>query len=160
MGEKKIINALVTGGEASAGPPLGPALGPLGVNVLGIVNEINKQTADFKGMRVPVKVEVDQETKLFVISVGTPTTSALIAKESGVPKGSAKPNIDFVGDMSVDKVVSIARNKISGSYAKTIRSAAKEVVGSCVSMGVKIDGKDAREFMAEIEAGKWDSKFQ
>ena len=54
MGEKKIINALVTGGEASAGPPLGPALGPMGVNVLGIVNEINKQTGDFKGMRVPV----------------------------------------------------------------------------------------------------------
>lgn len=160
MGEKKVINALVTGGEASAGPPLGPALGPLGVNVLGIVNEINRQTGDFKGMRVPVKVEVDQETKQFVISVGTPTTSALVAKESGIPKGSAKPNIDFVGDLSVDKLVTIARNKMAGSYAKSVLSAAKEVVGSCVSMGVKVDGKDAREFMDEIEAGKWDSKFQ
>ena len=160
MGEKKIINALVIGGEASAGPPLGPALGPLGVNVLGIVNEINKQTGDFKGMRVPVKVEVDLETKLFTITVGTPTTSALIAKESGSPKGSAKPNLDFVGDLSIDKVVSIARSKLAGSYAKTVRSAAKEVVGSCVSMGVKIGGKDAREFMAELDAGKWDSKFE
>ena len=160
MGEKKIINVLVTGGEASAGPPLGPALGPLGVNVLGIVNEINKQTGDFKGMRVPVKVEVDQETKQFVISVGTPTTSALIAKESGIPKGSAKPNLELVGDLSVDKVVSIAKNKISGSYAASVRSAVKEVVGSCVSMGVKVDGKDAREFMAELDSGKWDSKLQ
>lgn len=160
MGEKKAINALVTGGEANAGPPLGPALGPLGVNVLGIVNEINKQTEDFKGMRVPVKVEVDLETKLFTVSVGTPTTSALIAKESGSPKGSGKPNVDFVGDLSIDKVVSIARSKMASSYAKTVKSAAKEVVGSCVSMGVKVDGKDAREFMKEIEAGKWDSKFQ
>lgn len=160
MGEKKVINALVTGGEASAGPPLGPALGPMGVNVLGIVNEINRQTADFKGMRVPVKVEVDQETKQFAISVGTPTTSALIAKESGIPKGSGKPNVEFAGDLTIDKVVSIARSKISGSYAKTVRAAAKEVVGSCVSMGVKIEGKDAREFMAEVEAGKWDAKFQ
>ena len=160
MGEKKIINALVTGGEASAGPPLGPALGPLGVNVLGIVNEINKQTTDFKGMRVPVKVEVDSETKQFTISVGTPTTSALVAKETGIPKGSAKPNLDFVGDLTIDKVVSIAKSKIAGSYAKTVRSAAKEVVGSCVSMGVKIEGKDAREFMDEIESGKWDSKFE
>ena len=160
MGEKKIINALVTGGEASAGPPLGPALGPLGVNVLGIVNEINKQTTDFKGMRVPVKVEVDIETKQFAISVGTPTTSALVAKETGIPKGSAKPNLDFVGDLTIDKVVSIAKSKIAGSYAKTVRSAAKEVVGSCVSMGVKIEGKDAREFMDEIESGKWDSKFE
>ena len=160
MGEKKVINALVIGGEASAGPPLGPALGPLGVNVLGIVNEINKQTGDFKGMRVPVKVEVDTETKLFTISVGTPTTSALIAKESGIPKGSGKPNLDFVGDLTVDKVVSIAKNKMAGSYATTVRSAVREVVGSCVSMGVKVDGKDAREFMKEIETGKWDAKLQ
>jgi large subunit ribosomal protein L11 len=160
MGEKKVINALVTGGEASAGPPLGPALGPLGVNVLGIVNEINKQTADFKGMRVPVKVEVDQETKQFAISVGTPTTSALIAKESGIPKGSSKPKTDLVGDLTIDKVVTIAKSKVAGSYAKDIRAAAKEVVGSCVSMGVRIEGKDPREFMAELESGKWDSKFQ
>ena len=160
MGEKKIINVLVIGGEASAGPPLGPALGPLGVNVLGIVNEINKQTGGFKGMRVPVKVEVDSETKQFAVSVGTPTTSALIAKESGIPKGSSKPNTDLVGDLTMDKVVSIAKSKISGSYAASIRSAVKEVVGSCVSMGVKVEGKDAREFMKEIEAGKWDSKLQ
>ena len=160
MGEKKIINALVTGGEASAGPPLGPALGPMGVNVLGIVNEINKQTGDFKGMRVPVKVEVDLETKLFTVTVGTPTTSALIVKESGSAKGSGKPNTDFVGELTIDKVISIARSKMAGSYAKTVRTAAKEIVGSCVSMGVKIEGKDPREFMAELDSGKWDSKFQ
>ena len=160
MGEKKVINALVTGGEASAGPPLGPALGPLGVNVLGIVNEINKQTAGFHGMRVPVKVEVDSETKQFVISVGTPTTSALIAKESGIPKGSSKPNTDLVGDLTMDKVISIAKSKVAGSYAASVKSAAKEVVGSCVSMGVRVEGKDAREFMKEIDAGKWDSKFE
>ena len=160
MGEKKIINALVTGGEASAGPPLGPALGPMGVNVLGIVNEINKQTGDFKGMRVPVKVEVDLETKQFTITVGTPTTSALIVKESGSAKGSGKPNTDFVGELTIDKVISIARSKMAGSYAKTVRTAAKEIVGSCVSMGVKIEGKDPREFMAELDSGKWDSKFQ
>jgi len=160
LGEKKVINALVTGGEASAGPPLGPALGPLGVNVLGIVNEINRLTGDFKGMRVPVKVEVDTETKQFTVTVGTPTTAALIVKEAAIAKGSGKPNQDFVGDLTVDKVVSIARSKISGSYATTLRSAVKEVVGSCVSIGVKIEGKDAREFMGEIDEGKWDSKFQ
>jgi large subunit ribosomal protein L11 len=160
MGDKKTINTLVTGGEASAGPPLGPALGPLGVNVLGIVNEINKLTGDFKGMRVPVKIEVDTETKQFTVTVGTPTTSALIAKESGIPKGSGKPNLEFVGDLPFDKVVGIAKNKMAGSYAKSVRSAVREVVGSCVSMGVKVEGKDAREFMAELDSGKWDSKLQ
>jgi large subunit ribosomal protein L11 len=160
MGDKKSINALVTGGEASAGPPLGPALGPLGVNVLAIVNEINKQTSDFKGMRVPVKVEVDTESKQFTVTVGTPTTAALIAKESAIPKGSAKPNLELAGDLTIDKVVSIAKSKIAGSYAKSIRSAAREVVGTCVSMGVKVEGKDPREFMKEIDSGKWDSKFK
>jgi large subunit ribosomal protein L11 len=160
MGEKKVINALVTGGEASAGPPLGPALGPLGVNVLGIVNEINKQTGDFKGMRVPVKVEVDLETKQFTVTVGTPTTSALIAKESGIPKGSSKPNVDLAGDLTIDKVISIAKSKMATSYAKTVKAATKEVVGSCISMGVKVEGKDPREVMRELNEGKWDSKFQ
>src|SRR2546428_2849089 len=114
-------------------------MGPHGVNVLAIVNEMNKATADFNGMRVPVKVEVDQETKQFTVNVGTPTTSALIAKESGIAKGSAMLNLAFVADFPFDKVVGIARSKVSGSYAKTLRSAVKEVVGSCVSMGVKVE---------------------
>ena len=160
MGEKQVINVLVTGGEASAGPPLGPALGPLGVNVLGIVNEINRQTGDFKGMRVPVKVEVDKETKQFVISVGTPTTSAIIAKVSGIDNGSAKPYTHLVGNLTLEMVISIAMSMIAGSYAADIKADAKEVVGSCVSMGVKVEGKDARVFMKEIDEGKWDAKFQ
>ena len=135
-------------------------MGPLGVNVLSIVNEINKATGDFKGMRVPVKVEVDQESKQFSVSVGTPTTSALIVKEAGIAKGSAKPKAEFVGDISFEKVLVIARRKIPDSYARTLRSAVKEVVGSCVSMGVKVEGTDPREFIKEIEGGKWDSRLK
>jgi len=154
--DKKVISVLVMGGEATAGAPLGPQLGPLGVNVLGIVNEINKVTADFKGMRVPVKIEVDTETKAFGVSVGTPTTSALVVKEAGVPKGSGKPNTDLVGNVTFEKVLNIAKVKIGDSYAKSIRSAVKEVVGSCVSMGIKVENTDPRQFMGQIEEGKWD----
>ena len=80
MGEKKSISALVSGGEASAGPPLGPALGPMGVNVLQVVNTINEKTKDFPGMKVPVKVEVDTETKKFTIEVGIPPHSCFGGK--------------------------------------------------------------------------------
>ncbi len=156
MGDKKVVSALVTGGEASAGPPLGPQLGPMGVNVLAIVNEINKITGDFKGMRVPVKIEVDQETKQFSVTVGTPTTSALLAKEAGVPKGSGKPNVDLVGNVTFDKVLGIAKVKISNSYANSLKASIKEVVGSCVSMGIKVEDTDPRQFMKELEEGKWD----
>jgi large subunit ribosomal protein L11 len=156
MAETKVISVLVTGGEATAGQPLGPALGPLGVNVLQIVNEINRITSDFKGMRVPVKVEVDTETKKFTVTVGTPTTSALLVKEAAIPKGSGKPNLDFVGNVSFDKVLGIAKIKINDSYAKSIKSSVKEVVGSCVSLGVKVENEDPRQFMKQIEEGKWD----
>ncbi len=147
------------GGEATAGAPLGPQLGPLGVNVLGIVNEINKVTSDFKGMRVPVKIEVDTETKAFSVSVGTPTTSALIVKEAGVPKGSGKPNTDLVGNVTFDKVLGIAKIKMGDSYAKSVKTAVKEVVGSCVSMGVKVENTDPRQFMKDVEGGKWDKQI-
>lgn len=160
MAEMKVISVLVNGGEATAGPPLGPQLGPLGVNVLGIVNEINRITADFKGMRVPVKIEVDQESKKFTVTVGTPTTSALITKEAGIPKGSGKPNLELVGNLPFDKVLGIAKIKISDSYAKSLKSAAKEVVGSCVSMGVKVEETDPRQFISQIDQGKWDKAIE
>lgn len=156
MAEKKIINVLVSGGEATAGPPLGPQLGPLGVNVLAIVNEINKKTSEFKGMRVPVKIEIDQETKGFEISVGTPTTSALIAKEANIQKGSSRPNSEFVGNLAFQQLISIAKSKIQDSYAKTLKAAVKEVLGSCVSMGVKVEGVDPRQLTKEIDSGKYD----
>ncbi|MBI3035213.1 50S ribosomal protein L11, partial [Candidatus Woesearchaeota archaeon] len=74
------VEALVEGGKATAAPPLGPALGPLGVNIGQIVSDINKKTSVFNGMQVPVKVIVNMDTKKFEISVGTPPASALILK--------------------------------------------------------------------------------
>ena len=78
MADKKVVEVIVSGGQANAGPPLGPALGPLGVNIVAIVNKINEVTKDYAGMKVPVKVSVDTDDKTFEISVGTPTASALI----------------------------------------------------------------------------------
>src|SRR6476660_10056094 len=108
MSEKKVVNALVSGGEASAGPPLGPALGPLGINILQVVNTINEKTKDFPGMKVPVKVEVDSETKQFTIEVGIPPTAALVLKEAGVSKGSGTAGTNYVGNISMDSVIKIA----------------------------------------------------
>ena len=80
------VDALVEGGKASAAPPLGPALGPLGVNIGQVVAEINKKTADFKGMQVPVKVIIDTDTKEFEIKIGTPPAAELIKQEAGIKK--------------------------------------------------------------------------
>jgi large subunit ribosomal protein L11 len=159
MSDKKIVSALVTGGEASAGPPLGPALGPLGINVLQVVNTINDKTKDFAGMKVPVKVEVDSETKKFTVEVGIPPTSALIAKEAGITKGSGTSGKDYVGNISMENIIKIARMKIDISYAIDLKNTSKEIIGSCVSSGVRIENKPAKEIYADIEKGQFDSLF-
>jgi large subunit ribosomal protein L11 len=160
LGEKKQVEALLNGGEATAGPPLGPALGPLGVNVLQIVNRINELTSGYSGMKVPVRVIVDVETKAFEVEIGTPTTSALIVKELGIEKGSGNPKAEKAGNLTVEQVVKIAKMKLPGSYALSDNSAAKEVLGSCISMGITVDGRDPREIQKEISEGKWDKLFK
>ena len=159
MCAKKIVDLLVSGGKATAGPPLGPALGPLGVNVMAIVNKINELTNDYVGMKVPVKVSVDSETKEFEVSIGTPTMSALIVKELKIEKGSGTPNTEKVGDLTMEQVIHISELKSSELLAKTAKAAAKEVLGTCVSMGVTVGGKDPREVQNEIDEGQHNELF-
>jgi len=160
MSEKKVVNALIGGGQATAGPPLGPALGPLGVNVLAIVNKINEITKHYAGMKVPVQITVNTETKEFEVSVGTPTTSALIVSELKVEKGSGTPKTQKIGNLSMQQVVKIAKVKHSELLARNLKSAVKEILGSCVSMGVTIEEKDPREVQKEIDEGKHDALFK
>jgi len=156
MEQKKSISALVSGGEASAGPPLGPALGPMGINVLQVVNTINEKTKEFHGMKVPVKVDVDPDTKKFNVEVGVPPTTALIAKEANISKGSGTAGKDFVGNISMEAIVKIVKMKIDISYATSLKSSVKEIIGSCVSSGIKVENKPAREIYPDLIAGKFD----
>jgi large subunit ribosomal protein L11 len=160
MTEKKSISALVTGGEASAGPPLGPALGPMGINVLQVVNSINDKTKDFSGMKVPVKVEVDPDTKKFTVEVGVPPTAALINKEAGVAKGSGASGTVVAGNIGIESAIKIAKMKIESSYAKDIKGALKEVIGTCLSLGMQVEDKPAKDVYNDIKAGKYDEALQ
>jgi large subunit ribosomal protein L11 len=160
MSDKKSVSALVSGGEASAGPPLGPALGPMGVNVLQVVNTINDKTKDFPGMKVPIKVEVDSETKKFTVEVGIPPTAALIAKEANITKGSGNAGVDYVGNITIASAVKIAKMKIESSYAKDIKGVVKEIIGACVSSGIKVEDKPAKELYSDISTGKYDELFK
>ncbi|MCF3653019.1 MAG: 50S ribosomal protein L11 [Aigarchaeota archaeon] len=152
----RTLKFLVPGGEATAGPPIGPALGPLGVNVLQVVEEINRKTSEFKGMRVPVEVIVNTDTKTFEVRVGTPTTAALLVKEAGIEKGSSQPNREFVANLSMEQIVKIARIKMPDMRAKTLKAAVKQVLGTCLSMGITVDGKSAKEVIREVDAGLHD----
>jgi large subunit ribosomal protein L11 len=159
MADKKVVELLINGGQANAGPPLGPALGPLGVNVMAIVNRINELTKDYSGMKVPVKVIVDPDIKEFEVTVGTPTASALIVSELKIEKGSGTPSTQKVGNLTMDQVVRIAKIKRSELLAGNLKAAAKEILGVCVSMGVTAEGKDPREVQREIDDGKYGEIF-
>jgi large subunit ribosomal protein L11 len=152
----EVVEVLVSGGKATAGPPLGPALGPLGINVKAVVDEINKKTGTFNGMQVPVRVEVDDK-KQFTVTVGVPPTTALIKKEANIEKGSKEPNAIVAGNLPFEAAVRIAKMKLDGMLSYELKTAVKEVVGTCRSMGVTVDGRKPSEVIAEINEGKFDS---
>ena len=159
MVDKKVVELIVNGGQANAGPPLGPALGPLGVNIVAVVNKINEVTKEYAGMKVPVKVSVDTDDKTFEVTVGTPTVSALIVAELKIEKGSGTPNSVKVGDLSMEQIVRIAKIKAPQLLSTNTENAAKEVLGTCVSLGVTVEGKDPRDVQADVDAGMYEQLF-
>ncbi len=152
MGEVSIAG-MVEGGKASGGPPLGPALGPLGVNVNAVITEINNKTKQFEGIKIPVKVIVNQDTHTFRIEVGSPPTSALILKELGIQSG-AKTKDEVVGNLTLDQVRKIAKSKEASMYGKTEADRVKQVLGTCKSMGVKCGNEDPRTVIAKLDKGE------
>ncbi len=156
---EKTLNFIVNGGKATGGPPIGPALGPMGVNIMAIVNEINKQTAEYGGLPVPVDVTIDTDTRAFSVKVGMLTTFALISQASGLSKGSGEPNSKFVADLSFDQLVGVAKKKRPGIYAATLKTAVREVLGTCQSAGVTVDGRPAKEVQEAIQSGEYDAQL-
>ncbi|MBI5347556.1 MAG: 50S ribosomal protein L11 [Candidatus Aenigmarchaeota archaeon] len=151
---KEKIDALVEGGKASAGPPLGPALGALKVKIPDVISEINKKTESFKGMKIPVKVIVDTETKKFEVAVGSPSVTAMIKKELGKDKllkieegKRLEP-----GSIPLSTVIKIAKSKASITGDTTAK--VKQVLGTCLSAGVTVDGKNPKDVIREINEGK------
>lgn len=151
----EIIEVLIDGGEASPGPPLGPALGPLGVNIMNVAGDINKKTGAFKGMKVPVKIII-AEDKSYEIEIGTPPISALIKDELGLKSGASNPRTDKAGDMTIEQLIKICNMKGDSLLGATLKNKALEVTGSCVSMGIYVDGKPPKVAQRLIKEGAYD----
>ena len=151
---KETVDVMVSGGKATAAPPIGPALSPLKVNVQEIVKMVNEKTKAFEGMDVPVKIIVDTDTKKFDITVGTPPVSAMIKKEMKVQKlASIKEGKKTLpGDISFEAIKKIAGSKDSISGNKKARI--KQVLGTCLSGGVTVDGKSPKEVIKDINEGR------
>ncbi|MGB6441797.1 MAG: 50S ribosomal protein L11 [Thermoplasmata archaeon] len=141
------VSVLVEGGKASAGPPLGPALGPLGVNIGQVVAKINEETKQFAGMRVPVVVKVNPTNRSFSLVVGRPPVAALLLKEAGKEKGSGKAKSEVIGDVGLDAIQRIAEAKGEDMHGRSIEEKMNQVIGTCVSLGLTVDGEDPRTLL-------------
>jgi large subunit ribosomal protein L11 len=139
------INLMVDGGAAKAGAQMGTTLGPLGLNLGQIIKDINEKTKGFKGIQVPVKLEVNAKTKEYTITVGTPPVSQLIKAKIKLEKGSGNAGNEVVGDISLEDLKSIAKSKMQSNITLDEKAMLKQALGTCISMGVTVDGKNAKE---------------
>lgn len=162
---KLTIPVMVEGGKAVAGATLGSSLGPAGVNITDVLAKINEKTKDFEGMHVPVKIIVDRSSRpaTFEIEVGTPPMTALIKKEVGVTtpvkEEAGVKGKKTIGNITISALSKIAKSKTESSLARTLKLSVKEACGTCLSLGVTVEGKNPKEIFSVIDAGKYDKEF-
>jgi len=154
------IKLLVEGGNMKPGPAVAQQLGPMGINMGKVISDINSATAGFKGMNVPVELDVDAKTKTFTIEVFSPPVSELVKKELRIEKGSGEAGKVMVGNLGIEQVIGIAKTKLPSFLARDLKAAVKLVVGTCVSLGVMVESKNAKEVIEEIEEGKYDKEIK
>ena len=154
------IKLLVEGGAMQPGPALSQKLGPAGINIGQVISKVNDATKDFKGMKVPVELNVDADTKEFTVQVFSPPTSELLKKEFGIEKASGAQKKIQVANASIEQIISIAKQKMANLLAKDLKSAVKSIVGTCASLGILIENKYATEIGEEIDQGKYDKEIQ
>merc|ERR1711904_463121 len=133
-----ILKLALDAGKANPSPPVGPALGAKGVNIMAFCKEYNAKTADKIGSVIPVEITL-YEDKSFSIKLKTSPASILIKKASGIDKGSSNPKQQLVGSLSKEQVKEIAVSKIVDLNCTSTESAIRTVLGTCEGMGVKVD---------------------
>lgn len=153
------VKLIVDGGKMAPGPAVAQQLGPMGINLGKVIEDVNAATKSFNGTKVPVELDVDPATKTYEITVFSPPMSELIKKELGVAKGSGEPHKVKVGNLAIEQAISIAKTKMPDLLAKDLKAAVKLVVGTCVSAGVLVESKEPAEIEIEIDSGTFDAEI-
>ena len=154
------VKLIVDGGSMKPGPAVSQQLGPMGINLGKVIADVNEATKGFAGMKVPVEIDVDPKTKNYKISVSSPPVSELIKKEIGAEKGSGEPKKYKCGNISIERVIFVAKTKMPNLLDKDLKSAVRSITGTCVSLGVLIDSKDAKAVEKDIAEGMYDKEIK
>lgn len=134
-----VVKLQLPAGKATPGPPVGSSLGPHGINIPGFTKDFNEKTRDQEGMIIPVVISIYSD-RSFTFVLKTPPVPVLIKKELGVESGSAKPNKDKVGKLTLAQVEKIAKIKLPDLNAGSLEAAMSMVKGTARSMGVVVEG--------------------
>ncbi len=154
------VKLLIEGGAMKPGPALSQKIGPLGLNMGQIIQQVNDATKDFKGLKVPVELDIDAGTKEFEVNVFSPPVSELLKKELGIEKGSGTQAKSYAANASIEQIISVAKTKMQNLLCNNLKTAVKTVIGTCVSLGVLVENKPAVEIEGEIDKGKYDKEIQ
>jgi len=134
------IKLQIPAGQANPSPPVGPALGQQGVNIMEFCKQFNAQTSSLeKGLATPVVITVYSD-RSFTFIMKTPPASVLIRKALGLPKGSSRPNTQKVGKIKLQQIQDIAKQKMPDLTAASLEAAVNTIAGSARSMGVEVEG--------------------
>jgi len=158
--KKMQVKLLVEGGDMQPGPALSQKLGPAGINIGQVIQKVNEATKNFKGMKVPVEVEVDLATKAMEVKVFSPPVSELLKKELGIEKGSGLQKKTKVANASIEQIISVSKTKLPNLLSKDLKTAVKSVLGSCLSLGILVENKNPVEIIREVEEGKYDKEIK
>jgi large subunit ribosomal protein L11 len=156
---KMQIKLLAEGGAMKPGPALSQKLGPAGIPINQVIQKVNEATEDFKGLKVPVELDIDVKTKKFEVKIFSPPVSELLKKELGIAKGSGEQIKTKIANASIEQIISVAKTKMQNLLCKDLKSAVKVVTGTCVTLGILIENKPAKEVEKEIESGKYDKEI-
>ena len=154
------IKLLAEGGAMKPGPALSQKLGPAGINVNSVILKVNESTKEFKGMKVPVELDINTSTKEIKVRVFSPPVSELIKKELGIDKGSGAQKKTKVANASIEQMIKVAKVKSQNLLCNNLKNSVKTVVGSCVSLGILVENKEPYEVEREIEEGKYDKEIK
>ncbi|MBI2043980.1 50S ribosomal protein L11 [Candidatus Pacearchaeota archaeon] len=154
------IKLLTEGGNLTPGPSLSQKLGPVGISMGVVIQKVNDATKEYKGMKVPVEIEINAETKEIHIKVSSPPVSGLLKKELGIETGSGMHKKVNVGNISIEQIISIAKTKMPDMLAKDMKAAVKTIIGTCGSLGILVENKLAKEAEQDIDSGKYDKEIK
>jgi len=154
-----IIKLLIDGGDMKPGPSVAQQLGPLGINIGKVISDVNSATKDFKGVKVPVEIDVNEKTKEFAVRTSSPPTSELLKKELGLEKGTNNHINLRVGNASIEDIIKVTKIKYPNMLEKNLKSAVKSVLGTAASIGILVENKNPNELIDDIVEGLFDKEI-